>query len=150
MSDTVEEDNTPWVKIRVTLPGSRKVLRLKKLLDLNSRHEALGIAVELFAQTYLNVWKDGDWSRWKVEELEEKIGWRGEEGQLTKALQESGFLDGMKVHNWEKQQWRLIDKRMRRETRSGGFRRNGGPIEEDTNSLRQRTRMVLEAREKRG
>lgn len=157
MSDNIEtsedDESTPWVKIKISLAGSRKVFRLKNVLDLNSRNESLGIIVNLYIQTWIHAWKDGDWSKWEPADLEEKLGWRGEGGGMIKGLQESGLLDGMRVHNWHKRQRGQINRRIRKngwnEVRGNVIRRPG-PQEEDPNYLANRTKAVLAAKEKRG
>jgi hypothetical protein len=124
---------TPWMSIRVNLPGHRKVIQLRHLLELDERQTALGIVVDLFAQTFLNEWRTGDWSKWGTVGLEEKLGWKGETGKLVKALQSVGILDGLRVHDWEKEQHRALYDRKR-------FR---GPEDE---TPAQRSRRIIESR----
>ncbi len=144
-------DRTPWVSIKVNLPTHRKTLRLMRLLDLSSSHEAAGIVVRLFCETYLNAWKDGDWKDWHPHDVEEKIGWRGDGGVLIKALQEAEWFERgtMIVHDWCKTQSRKISDRYRKQGDPALLaRKPAGSRPEDPNAAREKTRRLLAGREK--
>lgn len=150
MSGEDSTDRTPWVSIKVNLPTHRKTLKLMRLLDLNSSHEAAGIIVRLFCETYLNVWKDGDWKDWHPHDVEEKIGWRGDGGTLVKALQESEWFEKgtMIVHDWCKTQSRKISDRYRKSGEEPPAARKYAPPAADANAPRDKTRKLLAERGK--
>lgn len=112
--ENVNEDRTPWVKVKVNITKHRKTLKLARMLDIE-RQTAVGILIDLFAQTYMNVWQTGDWDGWEPGDVEFSLGWNGESGLLLKALRDCGWLDGTVVHDWTTTQARQIARRANRE-----------------------------------
>lgn len=107
------DDRSPWIAVKTRTPHNRKILALHRTLGLNSRHEALGVIIEVWCQTFTHCWEDGDWSAWSPSDFEALIGFQGEAGSLIKALQDVGLMDSgtMKIHDWRKINTRLLGRR---------------------------------------
>ena len=137
----LDEDRTPWIKIRISLSKNRKVLELKNLLKLHSRQEALGVVVDLFTATYIHCWADGNWSKSTPEHLEDLLDWRGEPGELYSALHACEFMENKKVKGWLRHQNRLVSNRLRYYERMGKK-----PTVQDPNETRLRAKAAVAAR----
>lgn len=142
--EEIHDNRTPWVSVKVNLPRHRKTLKLARLLDI-SRPEAVGILVELFCETYLNEWRTGDWKNWDPTDLEMRLGWNGKPGELIKALKESGFLDGMVVHDWLTTQSRIISKRFQSEEFNRSRKHHSGPPAGDASDPAAKAKRLREA-----
>lgn len=149
MSEDIDDnqDRTPWILIRTALRSNHKIMKLRKILSLSSRHEALGVVVDLFIHTCTNASMTGDLSKWAIDDIEDWFGWKGESGQLIEGLREAGFLEkeGVVVHDWTIQQKFAIRHRLRRDETK--FRRpysNGRPEpKDDSEEVHRRTKMML-------
>lgn len=126
----------PYVRVFISILRHRKTLRLRRILGLKTRREAVGLVVALFLFTLENAWQDGDLSKYAPEDIEEQLEWGGEEGELIRALQECGrdkerdepgFLVGLKVNDWAGINKRLIDGRTGRQDRRTRMRAPAGP-----------------------
>jgi len=125
------EVGSPFVQIKLSLRGHPKLLKLRRLLQLPHRRDALGIVTDLFLFALEQAWADGDLSCFDDDDLEERLEWDGDRGALIAALQncgreletgeaEPGFLVGKRVHDWVPHNKRLIDGRLLRKERRGG------------------------------
>lgn len=144
-------DRTPWIKIKISLPRHHKVYQLQKLLNLNSRQEAVGFLIDVFIATYTNCLRDGNWSKWGVAGFEETIGWLGTPGDAVRALTTCGFVDpdSLQLHDWVKNQRQAIYSKLRRSSGGPPAYSNGHrphtPVD-DSHILRERTKMLDEQR----
>lgn len=114
-----EQDRTPWVSVRISLSKNHRVLSLRDTIEdapRNLRWEAMGAAVDLWLNTFIVAWADGDLTNWKPEDVEDMVHWKGKPGELIKSLKTLGFFEagpGMKVAGWLKHQKRALRDRMR-------------------------------------
>ena len=142
-----QEDRTPWICVRISMRHNGKVLQLRDKLGLNSRHEAMGVILDLFVNTFINAWEDGNWKNHKPDDIEEMLGWRGDPGNLYAAFQEIRIMDGMQVRNWLKHQKRSIYSRAYHRGSSPEDNRKpfvkSAPAIEDPNDMRRRTKTVI-------
>src|SRR3990167_436699 len=117
----------PYVPLYASLLKHRKIFALKRMLNLRTRREAVGIVGTLFLLTLESAWSNGDLGQYAPADLEELLEWDGEAGEMVRALQEcgngsTGFLDGMKVNDWAQINKRLIDGRAGRKLRHDRMR----------------------------
>ncbi len=86
-----------WIKSYDTLRQHPKTLRLARLLGVNVR-ETIGLLHCLWWWC-MDYAPDGDLSRYDPDEIAAAVDWPNGE-QLVGALQSSGFLDCMQLHDW--------------------------------------------------
>ncbi len=149
-------DRTPWVSVRISVPKNHRVLELRDTIEdapRNLRWEAMGALLDLWVNTFIVAWADGDLSKWKGEDIEEMIAWKGKPGALIKGLREVGFIeagDGLKIAGWLKHQKRALRDRLRYYEESG--RKPPAPRRtpaDDTDEIRARTKALREGRGKK-
>lgn len=146
--DEDSADRTPWIAIKISFSRNKKILRLRDKLSI-SRHQAMGLVLDLYLQTFVNAWKTGNLSDWGDEDIEEMVGWRGEPGQLAATLREVGIFDPgtSAVHDWVRCQKTAIRHRLRRQQSDDEATpplRNGRPAPppEDYEAARKRSKIA--------
>ena len=114
-----------WIELHQTLPTSRKTIRFKNTLRINTP-QAVGHICMLWLWAIDNA-PDGDLSDFTPEEIAECAGWTGEGAEsFTDALRAAGFLGGdMALNDWYDIVGRLMEHRAAqkesRERRSAMF-----------------------------
>lgn len=113
-----------WIESHTSLRHHPKVRRLARRLQIPVLH-AIGILHALWWFTIEHAC-DGDLSTWDAQEIGDACEYDG--STLVEALQVTGWLDDMRVHDWEDYAGRMIVMReARREQareRQARFRRN--------------------------
>ena len=103
---------SPWVESHIEIGDHPKTYVL--ITDLNVRKaEAVGLLHLLWHFTLKFAWRDGDLSRFDAVAIAHGAGWEGDANVFIDSLQKSGFLDGMKVHDWLDFAGRLVKDRLR-------------------------------------
>jgi hypothetical protein len=85
-----------YVRVSCGFWTHRKTLRLSAILGPQHSH----IPIRLWCYAAENQ-PDGDFEKYLPEELALLVGYLGDAQAMLQALQQAGFLDGMKVHGWE-------------------------------------------------
>jgi hypothetical protein len=105
-----------WIRINTGLNRHPKVCKLARRLKV-SRHEALGLVVELFCWVG-QVKESGELSGMDPEDLAIGCRWEGDPDAFIAALVSCGLLDvtetGHKVHDWMEYQGYVFHQRNRR------------------------------------
>src|SRR3990167_4359945 len=111
-----------WVAIESDILRHAKTSNLKRILNLPTKRDAVGIVVSLLIFTLESAWEDGNLEQHGAEAIADACEWGGDPNILLKALQECGgrkdgvqqigFLNGWVVHNWVKRASRLIRERL--------------------------------------
>ncbi len=123
-----------WFKVKESLPDHYKTLNLAGLLNV-SDNEALGIVIRLFQYCSRQALETGRLQPYGPRLIAKACQWPPQKAdELVKALQDCGgtdddgnrkpgFLDGLTVHDWTKEQAQAIhdryDGKTRKERRSG-------------------------------
>lgn len=84
-----------YIRVSCGFWTHRKTLRLSALLGPQYAH----LPVRLWCYAAENQ-PDGDFEKYLPEELAMLLGYSGNAQVMLEALQQAGFLDGMKVHDW--------------------------------------------------
>lgn len=77
----------------------------------------VGVLHLLWHFTLKFAWRDGDLSKFSPSQIAMAVGWTKDPKTLIKALQESGWLDGMVVHDWFHYAGKIIKDRIYNELR---------------------------------
>jgi hypothetical protein len=147
-----EQDRTPWVSVRISLPKNHRTLSLRDTIEeapRNLRWEAMGAMIDLWINTFAVAWADGDLSKWRPEDVEEMIAWKGKPGEFVKALKAIGFIEkggGIKVAGWLKHQRRALRDRLRHYEISGRQPPTGRAPSDDSAKIAERTAAARKAR----
>ena len=88
-----------WIESHEEIGDHRKTLRLCQQLLCNVP-TAVGYVHLLWHYTLKVAWADGNLAEFTPKVIERACWWTGDEGGLIKALQASGYMDGMKIHEW--------------------------------------------------
>ena len=130
---------TQWMRLDCTLPRNPKTLRLAAKLQC-SRHEAVGILVELWSWAVLYC-IDGDLSRFTAEEVCYAID---QDPTCWQSLVDAGFIEetakGACIHDWADFQGRLIQARQKnaeRQRRYAQRRKADKPLANALDSVSQ-------------
>jgi len=107
-----------WIESHQELEMHQKTRKLARTLSL-SIPSAIGTLHLLWWFTLEQAWRNGNLSMYDDASIESACRWQGNEGDLIKALQESGFLDGKKVHDWLDFAGRLVKDRIAYEKANG-------------------------------
>ena len=105
-----------WIESHVEIGEHPKIFKLMELLNIDAQ-KAVG-AVHLlwhFAMKY--AWRDGDLEKFGEAAIAKGSKWDGDPKKFIEALQESGFLDGLSVHDWMDCAGRLVSDRLYNEKR---------------------------------
>ena len=113
-----------WLAVESDILRHSKTFNLKRILNLPTKRDAVGIIVSLLIFTLEHAWEDGNLEPHGTEAIADACEWGGDPTILLKALQECGgrkdgvqqigFLNGWVVHNWVKRASRLIRERLHR------------------------------------
>lgn len=154
-SETDDVDRTPWISVRISLPRHHRTLALRDTIEdapRNLRWEAMGAMLDLWINTFTVAWADGDLSKWRPEDIEEMVAWRGKPGLFIEALKSIGFMDpgseSMRVTGWMKHQKRALRDRLRHYETTGRPLPSGRPAApaDDSEKIRQRTAAARKSR----
>lgn len=99
-----------WVESHEDIADHKKTGFLSQHLEC-SVPTAVGYVHLLWHYTLKVAWKDGDLSDFIPPMIERACWWEGACGALVKAFQESGYMDGMKVHEWKEYAKHIIYQR---------------------------------------
>lgn len=85
-----------YVRLQTTYWNHRKTSRLKLSLG------EYGLWIPLRLWSYAAEYQpDGDFSDYSDEDLKTALNYSGDATSMLKALQDAGFMDGMKIHGWD-------------------------------------------------
>lgn len=101
----------PWIESHTNLSDHWKVHKLAKTINVRYA-EALGMLHLLWYGAMRYAWRDGDMTKYGADAIEASCNWPYEKGTLVQALQECGFLNGFKIHDWLDFAGRLIKDRL--------------------------------------
>lgn len=85
-----------YVRLQTSFWTHRKTLRLRSLIG----DEAFWIPQRMWCYAANNQ-PDGDFSKYSATEISMLLGSSKQPEALLEALQQAGFLDGLKIHNWK-------------------------------------------------
>lgn len=85
-----------YVKLQINFWTHRKTMRLKAIIG----NDAFWAPIRLWSYAAENQ-PDGDFSDYQPEELGMLLGYASNASSIVQAMQQVGFMDEMKVHNWE-------------------------------------------------
>lgn len=85
-----------FIRVQTNFWNHRKTLKLRSLIG----ESALWIVPRLWSYAAENQ-PDGDFSKYSAEELALLLGYTGNAQAMLQALQTSGFIEGMAIHDWE-------------------------------------------------
>lgn len=103
---------TEWIKSHVNLADHPKVFTLSRTLSVPVPY-VIGTLHLLWWYGMRYSWKDGDVSRYGAQGIATACKWDKDPEALVTALQEAGFLDGLKIHDWLDFAGRLVKDRIR-------------------------------------
>lgn len=111
----------------------------------------MGAVLDLWINTFTVAWSDGDLSKWKPEDIEDMVAWKGKPGELVKALKSIGFMESgagnLKVAGWLKHQKRALRDRLRHYEQTGRRPPSGRPTPpDDSEAIAKRTAAAKKAR----
>ncbi len=89
-----------WIALQDTIWTHHKTNKLRTLLNIE-RPAAVGHLVSLWHFAMKHRPETGDLTDWGSIGIAEGGRWTGDADLFVKALQDSGLLDGNKIHNWE-------------------------------------------------
>lgn len=96
-----------WIKVYHDLSDHPKTYALADALKVE-QFAAVGIVVCLWTWAVIHA-PDGDLSRFPDAAIARACHWNKPAAGLAKALQESGFLDGRRIHDWDEYAGDLMD-----------------------------------------
>lgn len=96
-----------WVKVYHDLSDHPKTYALADALKVE-QFAAVGIVVCLWTWAVIHA-PDGDLERFPDAAIARACHWHKSAAGLAKALQESGFLDGRRIHDWDEYASALMD-----------------------------------------
>lgn len=105
-----------WIESDVDLADHPKTLRLMDALKIDCQ-QAVGALHLLWHFTMKYAWRDGDLVRFGVVAVAKGARWSGDPHAFVLALQESGWLDELKIHDWLDSAGRLVNDRLYNEKR---------------------------------
>lgn len=105
-----------WIESHDTLGQHPKTLALMSALNTDLP-QTVGLLHLLWHFTLKYAWRKGDLSGYSNAVIAQAIGWRGDAEQLIKCLQESGWMDDKRVHDWLDFAGRIVDGRIYNEKR---------------------------------
>lgn len=101
-----------WIESHTDLATHPKLFVLSRTLSVPIPY-AVGTLHLLWYFTLKYSWRDGDLTRFDDVAIAQASGWDKEPKVLIEALQNAGFLDGKKVHDWLDFAGRLVKDRIR-------------------------------------
>lgn len=103
-----------WIESHVELAEHPKVFVLTETLGVR-RAETVGLLHMLWHFTMKFAWRDGDLTKFDDIAIARGSGWELEPQKFILALQESKFMDGKKIHDWQSFAGKLIRDRLYKE-----------------------------------
>lgn len=100
-----------WVVSHEDLGQHPKVHALMSSLKIRLP-EAVGILHLLWHFTMKFSWRDGDLSKFNTDFIAKAVGWDEDSGKLIKSLQQTGWMDGMIVHDWLEHAGKIVQDRI--------------------------------------
>lgn len=107
-----------WIESHPELVEHPKTHVLSAELGLSVPH-TIGILHMLWYFAVRFSWQKGDLTRFGAVAIARACHWDKNAGELIKALQNAGFLDGLKVHDWHDFAGRLVKDRIRYQKANG-------------------------------
>lgn len=130
-----------WIESHVDVGDHPKTFDLAERLGIGVA-QAVGHLHLLWHFALKFAWQDGNLDKFSATAIARGAHWAGDAKTFVEALQASGWLDGMKIHDWLDFCGDLVKKKIeyqdRRRKRVGDFPRNLGEPPE-TLGLSQRT-----------
>jgi hypothetical protein len=141
-----------WIKSSSDLGEHWKTIKLSELLGVDIP-KAIGHLHLLWHFSLRNTWRDGDLYNYTPQAISEGAGWKDDPAKFIHALHKSGFLDGMKIHDWLDYCGELVHKRLRYEReREENKRRNLRDVSENSlktvNQIQENSRHRIEENRK--
>lgn len=96
-----------WIKVHHDLSDHPKVYALADELKVE-QYAAVGLVVSLWIWAIIHA-PDGDLERFPDAAIARACHWHKPAAGLVKALQDSGFLDGRRIHDWDEYAGALIE-----------------------------------------
>jgi len=85
-----------YIRLRTSFWTHRKTVRLRAFIGV----DALWLPQRLWSYAAENQ-PDGDFSQYSAQELALFLNYERDPQAMLEALQQAGFMDGMKIHDWE-------------------------------------------------
>lgn len=120
-----------WIEVHDDIADHIKTQELARRLH-GEITECVGILVQLWLFTLRVSWKNGDLTGYTSTSISHACRWTKDPDLLIKALQDSGYLDGMQVHDWQIYARETIRNRMRFSKRAEKTRRKPRKSTENT------------------
>lgn len=105
-----------WVESHIDLGNHPKTFALQTALNADLP-TAIGVLHLLWHFTLRFCWRTGDLSKYNATQIAYAVGWKGDPNVLLVSLQESGWLDGMIVHDWLDYAGKIVRDRLYNEQR---------------------------------
>lgn len=115
-----------WIESNIDIADHPKTLKLASILKTDIQ-KTVGAIHLLWHFTMKFAWRDGNLEKFGEDAIASGSKWTGKPSDFVAALQQSGFLDGMVVHDWLDCAGRLVTDRiyneLRRKTAHYGVKR---------------------------
>lgn len=108
-----------WIESHIDIGEHPKTYRLSSALKVRQA-EAVGLLHLLWHFSMKWAWRDGDLSKFDNASIARGCKWKGDADSFIGALKVSGWLDDMKVHDWQDFAGKLIRDRLYAEERRRG------------------------------
>jgi hypothetical protein len=124
-----------WIESHAELRDHPKRKRLSRRLGLDM-YQTIGLlnCVWWWVMDYA---PDGDLSRYEAEDVADGIDYPGDPAELLDALRFAGFIDGMRIHDWEEYGEKLFRRRKANAERMKSARAEHVPRTCDTHAERE-------------
>lgn len=99
-----------WIEFHDSVSEHEKTIALAQELGI-TRYAAGGLLAFLWSWAVTHAEMDGSIEDYTHIAISKRCHWDGEPAMLIAALQKTGFLDGMKIHNWARYAGKLIERR---------------------------------------
>ena len=127
-----------WVESSIDIADHPKTLRLAELLGMDIQ-KTVGAIHLLWHFAMKFAWRDGDMEKFGEIAVARGSRWEGDPHKFIEALRQSGFLEGLKIHDWLDCAGKIVNSRIynefRRKTPSNGDKRRKTPSNGDNTSL---------------
>lgn len=90
-----------WIPLHCDIWENIKTFRMVEILGI-SECAVVGHLIALWHFTLRNVPETGDLTPYGVHYIEQAAKWKDGEGRFVEAAQKVGFMDGLKIHAWDK------------------------------------------------
>lgn len=102
-----------WIESHDDIWEHHKTIRLCRQLGI-AEPQAVGHLISLWHFVLRNAWETADLSPWGDDGIERAARWNGADGELVKALRDTGWLDGNVAHGWLERAGQLVFDRLRK------------------------------------